>query len=32
MRALERHEINDEKCIRCGGCRSVCPVGAVEVH
>ncbi|UCF17959.1 MAG: 4Fe-4S binding protein, partial [Phycisphaerales bacterium] len=28
----EKHEIDDEKCIRCGTCRNVCPSDAVKVE
>ena len=28
----EKHEIDKEKCIRCGSCRSVCPENAVIVE
>jgi ferredoxin len=32
MRPYERHEIIDDKCVRCGTCRAVCPEVAVEVE
>ncbi len=25
-------KINNKKCLRCGGCVSVCPVGALELR
>jgi NADH-quinone oxidoreductase subunit F len=31
MRPYHVHEIDSEKCVRCGGCLDVCPVNAVEV-
>jgi ferredoxin len=28
----EKHEVDDEKCIRCGSCKSVCPENAVVIE
>jgi ferredoxin len=32
MRPYERHEIDDQKCTRCGICRQICPSGAIVVE
>jgi len=32
MRAYEKHEIDNDTCIRCGTCRNVCPSNAIEVR
>ena len=32
MKPYQVHEIDSEKCVRCGGCLDVCPVNAVEVN
>jgi formate hydrogenlyase subunit 6/NADH:ubiquinone oxidoreductase subunit I len=32
MRPYERHEIDQDKCIRCNTCKSVCPQEAVKVE
>jgi len=31
FRPHEKHEIDATKCVRCGACKAVCPVNAVEV-
>ena len=32
MRPYEKHEIDQEKCVRCGTCKNVCQADAVEVE
>jgi NADH-quinone oxidoreductase subunit F len=32
LRPYEKHVVDDEKCIRCGSCKSVCPENAVVVE
>ena len=32
MQPYEKHEIDQEKCVRCGTCHNVCPMDAVEVE
>jgi NADH:ubiquinone oxidoreductase subunit F (NADH-binding) len=32
MAPYQKHEIDSEKCIRCGGCKSICPADAVKVE
>jgi ferredoxin len=32
MRPYQRHEIDDEKCTRCGTCKEVCPNDAVGIE
>ena len=32
LRPYEKHDVDDEKCIRCGSCKSVCPENAVVVQ
>jgi ferredoxin len=32
MKPYEKHEIDLEKCTRCGTCKSVCPSHAVRVE
>ena len=32
MLPYQKHEIDSEKCIRCGGCKSICPADAVKVE
>jgi ferredoxin len=32
MKPHEVHEIDQEKCVRCGGCRNICPVDSVAIE
>jgi NADH:ubiquinone oxidoreductase subunit F (NADH-binding)/Pyruvate/2-oxoacid:ferredoxin oxidoreductase delta subunit len=32
LRPYEKHDVDDEKCIRCGSCKSVCPENAVVIE
>ncbi len=32
IKPYQQHEIDDEKCVRCGTCEGVCPANAVEVE
>ncbi len=32
LRPYEKHDVDDEKCIRCGSCKSVCPENAIIVE
>jgi formate hydrogenlyase subunit 6/NADH:ubiquinone oxidoreductase subunit I len=32
MKPYEIHEIDTEKCVRCGTCKNVCPADAVSVE
>ena len=32
MRAYEKHDIDNDTCIRCGTCRNVCPSNAIEIR
>jgi len=32
MLPYQKHEIDSEKCIRCGGCKNICPADAVKVE
>ncbi|MHC5157670.1 MAG: 4Fe-4S binding protein [Planctomycetota bacterium] len=31
MKPYEKHIIDQQKCIRCGTCKDICPANAVEV-
>ncbi len=31
MRAYEKHDIDNDTCIRCGTCKNVCPANAIEI-
>jgi NADH-quinone oxidoreductase subunit F len=32
IRPYKKHDVDDEKCIRCGSCKSVCPENAVVIR